>query len=636
MTLQGSFFTASNTEITQGLSLDNTFFSQSFLKNLKVGFDTITDGVTEIQVLRMDDNKTASKNIENLLLLCLTQPEMSILNGISGLKNNHHKFLKLTDEFHDVAGGFYKYKLKVQGLDATTLENSVESPSSDIWVYTKDGLVFATPAFTGSLPIPTTVARNYEELIGVNDFEDKHKKYEIHAVNISAKLITLIGTNPFYNLGIDTDINHTSGTFTILDSQIVGGNTQLTVEQNITAAVVAGNDIEFELNYEDFLIGKDKETGISSPNDKTFRELVNEFQISIKAIPDTVAARNALENLVTATGESMYLRGVATAKLNSNANADDRPLYWSRIKLGYYLRSHPFLIRSAADSKDIMELFEEKSRNYTNINFSVGDAVGAKRILVTGFDPFLLNSKANPNWHNILQSNPAGSVALSIHDSFTANGLGYIQTLIVPVRYQDFDGSASRTSGQGLGIIEKYISSLVDEVDMIVTVSQTIPPYTYNVDRYATSTRGGFGGNMDFTRVVSPISLPTSRSVNLYGNKDFEWIETTLPTQMQVSPAVLDSSYVDNSGNSQDGAVTPPSTSPKEQMREGSGGDYLSNEIFYRVARLRQIQKPTLKTGHLHIKKLQDSSVKEDFDQTKTKNLVTDVKTIINNGSTGL
>lgn len=45
----------------------------------------------------------------------------------------------------------------------------------------------------------------------------------------------------------------------------------------------------------------------------------------------------------------------------------------------------------------------------------------------------------------------------------------------------------------------------------------------------------------------------------------------------------------------------------KIKSLKGSGGDYLSNEIFYRVAKLRSEQKPVLSTGHLHIPLTQES-----------------------------
>jgi pyrrolidone-carboxylate peptidase len=39
----------------------------------------------------------------------------------------------------------------------------------------------------------------------------------------------------------------------------------------------------------------------------------------------------------------------------------------------------------------------------------------------------------------------------------------------------------------------------------------------------------------------------------------------------------------------------------KIRALERSDGDYLSNEIFYRVAFLRNKYNPNLKTGHIHL-----------------------------------
>ena len=50
----------------------------------------------------------------------------------------------------------------------------------------------------------------------------------------------------------------------------------------------------------------------------------------------------------------------------------------------------------------------------------------------------------------------------------------------------------------------------------------------------------------------------------------------------------------------------------------GSGGDYLSNEIFYRVARLRSKQRPSLPTGHLHIPLIQSKTLVEDYNSYET------------------
>ncbi|MBS3737379.1 MAG: hypothetical protein KGY51_00070 [Psychroflexus sp.] len=163
-------------------------------------------------------------------------------------------------------------------------------------------------------------------------------------------------------------------------------------------------------------------------------------------------------------------------------------------------------------------------------------------------------------------------------------------------------------------------------------------PNQYNIDKYATATRGGFVDNMNFERVSG------SRSVNILGNSELEWIETTLPNAFIASPVIINNEFKDKNG-----VVHNPNASGNdvptigEQMIEGPGGDYLSNEIFYRVAKLRKewiksklpniVTKPT---GHFHIAKLQNETIKEDFSVSKTQNLLNIVKTAINNGVTGI
>jgi hypothetical protein len=74
------------------------------------------------------------------------------------------------------------------------------------------------------------------------------------------------------------------------------------------------------------------------------------------------------------------------------------------------------------------------------------------------------------------------------------------------------------------------------------------------------------------------------------------------------------------------------------------GGDYLSNEIFYRVAKLRdewiKSKLPTVvtkPTGHFHIAMLQDKEKgKPDFSPSETKDLLNIVKQAIIRGVNAL
>ncbi len=302
------------------------------------------------------------------------------------------------------------------------------------------------------------------------------------------------------------------------------------------------------------------------------------------------------------------------------ADLDDRPLYWARNKMQTWLKRNPLfkdqidfeksLVKKGTELDNIIILFEELSRNYTGIDFS--KTGNKKKVLITGFDPFILNSFKHPNIKgNILQSNPSGCVALNVENWNIENV--FVQTLIVPVRYKDFDSSQENNNGQGKGIIEKYIGKLINEVDMIITISQA-GPKDYNIDKYATATRGGFNDNLDFTRVANSHALIT---------KD-EWIETTLPTEMTNAPFVKYNWTYDG----KDGKNNPPKLNQK--ISYGPGGSYLSNEIFYRVAKLRKDSKPKLNTGHFHIAKIQDPN--EDLKSQEIKEVIFIVKNGIKEG----
>ena len=333
-------------------------------------------------------------------------------------------------------------------------------------------------------------------------------------------------------------------------------------------------------------------------------------------------------------------------KQERKAILDDRPLYWARIAMQVMLKRQYVFIKDILDlwkenkladkkedndkAKDnffkksiipkqsklaeVIQLFEEKSRNYKGISFNSSEAAGCKKVLITGFDPFILNQFDNDAIKlyspNIRQSNPSGIVALVLANNSELGA--YIQTIVVPVRYTDFDDSQENNKGQGEGIIEKYIKEKIKEVDMIVTVSQAGPD-DYHIDVFATATREGFNDNMDFKREDESKSFSDTAP---------ETIKTTLPIQMTQgnSKAVYWGKYYQKDGTSGNATIDKI---PTEKVYDGPGGNYLSNEIFYRVAKLR-MERPTLKTGHFHISKIQEKN--EELDSSKAQKLLDNVK----------
>lgn len=145
---------------------------------------------------------------------------------------------------------------------------------------------------------------------------------------------------------------------------------------------------------------------------------------------------------------------------------------------------------------------------------------------------------------------------------------------------------------------------------MIITISQA-GENDYNIDKFGTATRGGFNDNQDFRREPDSHALGTTN----------EWIETTLPKEFTNAPKVIYNWEFDNIPN-----PTHIKPIPTQKLTNGSGGDYLSNEIFYRVAKLRKDIKPILSTGHFHISKIQNPAIKEDLKPDEILEVLNTVK----------
>jgi hypothetical protein len=426
---------------------------------------------------------------------------------------------------------------------------------------------------------------------------------------------------------------------TTLKAEVTYKNKTLTTPPLIPAAYTS--------NYEEWIGLPQNAAGTNSMDnfiskDDKIKDIANSFMAAITdeanyaCTADNFAATFKIET----TARNLWNTAVAQVK---SGTLDDRPLYWVRLKMQAWLKRHPAFkldkdynknsqVIKGSNLDKIITLFEEKSRNYTDIKFIseikiplpvtslLQIKIPVKKVLITGFDPFQLDL-------NILQSNPSGVVALALNGDATLGA--YIQTMVVPVRYTDFDGSQENNKGQGEGIIEKYIKPFINQVDMIVTVSQA-GPNQYHIDVFATATRAGHSDNMSFTRIND------SKSVSLSAP---ETIVTTLPGRITQgkSKAVFYGAYYQKSGGA---GIATINNYPKGKVYSGPGSNYLSNEIFYRVAKLREENadkngnKGKLPTGHFHIAKLQADE--EDLNPKDIQNLLSVVKQAIQEGIKGL
>ena len=316
------------------------------------------------------------------------------------------------------------------------------------------------------------------------------------------------------------------------------------------------------------------------------QDLVEEFQRDLANADKPQGVERAVERVAPAILE----RTTVLVKRDLERAADwERALYWARLKMGVLLKSHPLAQASPPWSAAVLKRLEQLSRGY---GVAFREDRGGARVLITGFDPYGLEDRPEA-------SNPSGLVALALQGQ-TLGGRAQVASAIFPVRYRDFDA----------GCVEAVINPLLPNgVDVVVTISQNGQQPHFDVERFAGQWRAGRPDNMG-CQVDGGACVAPERGAAFY--------ETTLPVAAMVSgpfvgPPEQDvyfkQSYQSDSScalSPRDGGVNAnrPEVSPPEdgaRAVRGSGGDYLSNEIFYRVAHRRELTGSPARTGHLHI-----------------------------------
>ncbi|WP_163934200.1 hypothetical protein [Paraferrimonas sp. SM1919] len=271
-----------------------------------------------------------------------------------------------------------------------------------------------------------------------------------------------------------------------------------------------------------------------------------------------------------------------------SGNLDDRSLYWGRLWLAKHFKQAKtnqvnWLTQVA------LKGFEQSSRGITDISFSDQSDI---RILVTGFDPFLLDK-------DISQSNPSGIAALALDNISWRNKSNQqveIQSLIVPVRFKDFDQ----------GLIEAIISPLIkhNKVDMIVTIS--MGREHFDLERFPGLNRSSaVVDNLNVltgANVTKPLP-PRLKKQPLQGP---QFLEFSLPVaKMQQATGrykINDRRLVTTLTGQIDAANL--NILANEISVQGSGGGYLSNEISYRTLLQLQNLQSEIVAGHIHTPKI--------------------------------
>jgi pyrrolidone-carboxylate peptidase len=212
-----------------------------------------------------------------------------------------------------------------------------------------------------------------------------------------------------------------------------------------------------------------------------------------------------------------------------------------------------------------------------------------RRILLTGFDPFTLD-------RNIRISNPSGATALVLDGTTieTADGPARIETVVFPVRWQDF---TDRT-------VERTLRPYLPKVGMFMTVSQGRVG-RFDIERTNGAWRGGFPDNDAIGRSGTiPVPDPGTQP---------QWTSTTLPYRAIAAadtgrfPMYDPTEVTEIPAGGTAPVVRPDGPTTGSTARAGGGGDYLSNEIAYRATLLRDRLglHGTLPGGHVHTPVLQ-------------------------------
>ncbi|MFD5077689.1 pyroglutamyl peptidase [Streptomyces sp. NPDC058371] len=294
------------------------------------------------------------------------------------------------------------------------------------------------------------------------------------------------------------------------------------------------------------------------------------------------------ERVVVRQGAQLWRRAVDRAQGRGPAGGDlsrddDRPLYWARLAMTREVRAwEPRFGLTDGQRKTLLTALETNSRGQNAFHYPHDRSV--KRILVTGFDPFTLD-------RDVRISNPSGATALALDGTTirTADGPARVETVVFPVRWQDFaEGTVERTLRPQLG-----------RVDLFTTVSQGRVG-RFDVERTNGAWRGGFPDNENLSRTETvPVADPASQP---------QWTSTTLPYQAIVAANTGRFPVYDNTPVTEIPAggtaevVRPEGPTPGSTARAGGGGNYLSNEIAYRATLLRDRLglHSSLPGGHVH------------------------------------
>lgn len=349
-------------------------------------------------------------------------------------------------------------------------------------------------------------------------------------------------------------------------------------------------------------------TALAEANSNTIENLtIEELRIkkALKEMPEvTTRFSSLLQNFSKSLENSKNIEATQTCVIDyaqrlwqqavqayqNHKDFDDRPLYWARLQLAVTLRqSSTFKKLAAAKQELLIWQLELASRGQMDIEFEQKTDL---KLLLTGFDPFFLD-------RNLDQSNPSGVVATAFDNkTIKFNGKSMeIETVIVPVRFADFDQ----------GMIEEMLTPFIKDkkVDMIATVSMGRD--NFDLERFPGKRRSAKAPDNLNVLTGANEKNPIIPLLNGQPIEGPEFVLFSLPVdQMKIASGNFE--IKDNHKVTTIEKTFEPKFLDELQGKisvQGSGGGYLSNEISYRSILLRNKYHSTLPVGHIHTPRFQ-------------------------------
>lgn len=584
----------------KGIEKDISFNAKGGVLN----YDSVLNIIPDIIIKRTNLKISSTQNIlsfsytfknklkKAFFMLGITKGEwQTAINSVAtALSNIHLKLFKLKSlgtVKTDLNGTkYYDYEIIISGLKT---DGTYQEVSTGITIYTLDHFIFSSKSFAVKYQIDYTEAEN--------------------------------NLNEFYKETLGVKLNPNDST------EIAGSGNGIKLDK-LNCSQEEVNNLEKDRFWTIY--------GNGEPNknlfklDPTMKDKITQFKIALDTVQDDY---NSVKTVIETKGaDLLHYAKQRIREQGKNYTNKDGILYLARLIMQVVLKNHPKLLtKYPSKIEELSDIFEKYSRGLEGTEKPIFSPQTTTHfnVLISGYDPF---GSAFPgsyyDWQDH-QSNPSGNLALALDgENLSVSGKTLtIKSVILPVRFREFDN----------GWIESFFTSYINDnnVKMIITFSYGVDGnvYGFEIERFASRNRGL---GIPLTNVNTPDNNKKQATASSYlnsANKDnYEFIETTLPfNNMYILNKVgldqkaefnfltgisvignkkLSNPYGDddlkpiyyNQVKFPNLTNYPLANANKIKSVNGSGGDYLSNEVYYRVAFLRATSANTNKmTGHIHV-----------------------------------